>query len=287
MLLNGHEAKPSARVRKGDEITVAVPPPEPSGTQAEEIPLDVLYEDSHIIAINKAKGMSAHPSSSERGGTLVNALVHYCGDSLSGIGGVQRPGIVHRLDKDTSGVMLVAKTDAAHAGLASQFSERTMEKHYLAIVHGRPARNSGDIDAPVGRDPRNRKRMTVLPPGKGREAFTEWKVEERFESFSTIDAHPRTGRTHQVRVHFAHIGHPLAGDTLYGGRKARSKLKPDDPRRLELQRRLDSLHGQALHARSLAFTHPITGAPMLLEAPLPPDMSAFLEYIMINESPTA
>lgn len=279
VILNGAPAKPSSKVHSGDVVSIYIPEPEPSEILPMEIPLHVLYEDGDIVVIDKPKGLSAHPAATTTGATLVNALLAHCGDTLSGIGGTMRPGIVHRLDKDTSGVMIVAKHDAAHTGLSAQFNARTVEKHYLAIVHGTPRTAFGTVDGAIGRDPRDRKRMAVIRSGKGRDSSTEWKALEKFKYFSTIDLHPRTGRTHQVRVHMASIGHPLAGDQLYGGRKLRAPLPPDSPLRRTIQEAMDALTGQALHARSLAFTHPITHERMKFEAPLPADMEAFIEFL--------
>ena len=238
-------------------MSVEAPPPEPSTARPEAIPLDILYEDADLIAVNKPPGMTVHPAPGHPASTLVNALLAHCPD-LSGIGGVRRPGIVHRLDRDTSGVILVAKNDAAHLALARQLKERTVEKTYLALVEGTPKPPRGVIDAPLARDPRRRERMAVLEGG--REASTSYRVVERFSGVSLLEVKPRTGRTHQIRVHFAAIGHPIVGDVVYG---KRSSL----------------LARQFLHAWRIAFDHPRTGERLTLEAPLAQDLEAALAML--------
>jgi len=268
------------RVKPGDRFALSLPhaaPPEPSG---EAIPLNVVYEDDTLIVIDKPAGLVVHPGAGHGSGTLVNALIAHCGASLSGIGGVARPGIVHRLDKDTSGLMVVAKTDQAHRALAAQFADhgRTgeLERGYLALVWGAPARPHGSIDANVGRHPASRTKMAVLP-GKGREAVTHWRVVETFGHkaapiASLIECTLETGRTHQVRVHLAHIGHPLIGDPLYGqGFKSKLRMLPE-PLRGKL-----ALDRQALHAARLAFAHPVTGTLLKFNSPLPADLAEIVE----------
>jgi 23S rRNA pseudouridine1911/1915/1917 synthase len=265
------------RVKPGDRFAIDLPavvPPEPSG---EAIPLDIVYEDDALVVIDKPAGLVVHPGAGHAAGTLVNALIAHCGASLSGIGGVARPGIVHRLDKDTSGLMVVAKTDQAHRALAAQFADhgRTgeLERGYLALVWGAPQRPHGTIDAPIGRHPTSRTKMAVLP-GKGREAVTHWRVVETFGRgkepvASLIECTLETGRTHQVRVHLAQIGHPLIGDPLYGqGFKSKLRKLPEP-----LQGRLAGLDRQALHAEQLAFLHPTSGILLKFNSPLPVDLA--------------
>ena len=252
--VSGARAKASLRVEAGQHIAVDVPPPAPAAAQPEPIALDIIFEDGDVLAVNKPPGMTVHPGAGHVSATLVNAILAHCND-LSGIGGVLRPGIVHRLDRDTSGVILVAKNDAAHQSLARQLKERTVEKTYLALVEGTPRPAEGVIDAPIARDPRRRERMAVLDGG--REAVTRYRVIERFGGASLVEAQPKTGRTHQIRVHLAAIGHPIVGDRVYG------KASP-------LVRR------QFLHALRITFAHPRTNEPATLEAPLAPDLEAAL-----------
>jgi 23S rRNA pseudouridine1911/1915/1917 synthase len=269
------------RVKPGERFALAVPPPVAAEPSAEAIPLDIVYEDDQLIVIDKPAGLVVHPGAGHAKGTLVNALIAHCGPSLSGIGGVARPGIVHRLDKDTSGLMVVAKTDKAHRALAKQFADhgRTgeLERGYLALVWGATSRPHGTIDAPIGRHPSSRTKMAVLR-GKGREAVTHWRTAETFGSnsdpiASLVECTLETGRTHQVRVHLAHIGHPLIGDPLYG-KGFKSKLhKLPEP----LQGKLAALPRQALHAARLAFVHPSTGTLLKFNCPLPADLSEIVE----------
>lgn len=244
-------------VHAGDNLTYEAPEVVPTDLTPANIPLDVLAEDEHLLVINKPSGMVVHPGAGTAGDTLVHALLHHCADSLSGIGGVERPGIVHRLDRETSGVIVVAKTDKAHRGLAAQFADRTLHKQYLALVSGVPRLLSGVVDQPIARDPRHRHRMAVLEDG--RTAKTDWMLEEKFAALnvSLFRCEIHTGRTHQIRVHLKSIGHPLLGDRTYGWR-------PDDRLPVAPERVM-------LHAASLTFTHPITEAPMNMAAPLPED----------------
>ena len=265
--VNGRRTKPGYRLRAGEQIAVILPPPKPSGVQPESIPLDILYEDAHLLVANKPAGMVVHPSPGNRSGTLVNALLAHC-TVLSGIGGVERPGIVHRLDKDTSGAIVVAKDDATHRGLAHQFKERSVVKRYLAIVRGDMQKAEGVVSAAVGRHPVYRQKMSTHTRA-GREAVTEFRVLERFGRYTLVELRPRTGRTHQIRVHMAAIGHPLLGDPMYGryrkeGARARAALE------------VAWFQRQALHAWSLGFTHPITGVWIECRAPLPTDMETLL-----------
>ncbi len=263
--VNGRPVKAAYRVAEGDEVWVLVPPPEsPADLKPERIPLDVVYEDDHLIVINKPRGMVVHPAAGNPSGTLVNALLAYS-PKLSGIAGVMRPGIVHRLDKDTTGLLVVAKTNEAHLGLTRQLKEHDIQRIYWAIVRGQPGERAGIVDAPIGRHPHDRLRMAVVPDG--RPAVTHYTVLERFGAYSLLEVRLETGRTHQIRVHMAYIGYPIAGDPVYGagrGSKARGEL---------------GLRGQALHARELRFRHPVTEEPMQFVAPLPQDFEAALETL--------
>jgi 23S rRNA pseudouridine1911/1915/1917 synthase len=254
-----------AKAREGQILTVDIPAPIPAEPQGENIPLDVVFEDEHLIVIEKPAGLVVHPASGHENGTLVNALIAHCGDSLSGIGGVRRPGIVHRIDKDTSGLLVVAKTDAAHQGLSALFADHgrtlSLSREYLAFVWGRMERRAGMVDAPLARHPHNREKMAVVRNAQSREAITHWQSEEYFTSGSStatlVACQLETGRTHQVRIHLAELGHPVLGDGLYG---------PVHTRRDRRGGRL------ALHAWRLAFTHPFTRAPLSFEAPLADDL---------------
>jgi 23S rRNA pseudouridine1911/1915/1917 synthase len=264
VLVDGRTTRPSARLRPGQAVSVLVPAPEPALPRPEDIPLEVLHEDASLLVVNKPAGLVVHPGAGRPGGTLVNALLGRVRD-LSGVGGVLRPGIVHRLDRGTSGLLVVAKDDAAHRALVRQFASRAVEKEYLALVLGVPGRATGEIDRPIGRDPVHRQRMSVRAP-RGREARTSWRVEERFDGAALLRVRIHTGRTHQIRVHLASIGHPVAGDPLYGGTRTPSS------RRSEARDILASLERPALHAARLAFTHPATGERREFAAPLPPDL---------------
>ncbi|MFI5011444.1 MAG: RluA family pseudouridine synthase [Hyphomicrobiales bacterium] len=271
---------PSLKLRGGEAVTIAIPEPTPSEPVAQDIPLAVVYEDDHLIVIDKPAGLVVHPAAGHADGTLVNALIAHCGDSLSGIGGVRRPGIVHRLDKETSGLMVVAKTDKAHRGLAEQFAdhgrEGPLEREYQAFVWGRPRSEAMIVDRPVGRDPRHRERMAVLPEGRGKKAVTFLHIEEIFppdasEPLATrIRCRLETGRTHQIRVHLSSLGHPLIGDLLYGGGFKTKANKLDEPGRAALR----ALGRQALHAAILGFAHPVTREHMRFESDLPSEMAA-------------
>jgi len=268
---------PGHRVNAGDAITVDVPPPEPAEPEGEEIPLNVVFEDDQIIVIDKQKGLVVHPAAGHATGTLVNALIAHCGDSLSGIGGVMRPGIVHRLDKDTTGLMVVAKTDRAHHALAAQFADhgRTgpLQRGYLALAWGAPDRPKGTIDAPIDRHPISRDKMAVR--ASGREAITHWQALERYNGTekkivaSLLACRLETGRTHQIRVHLAHIGHPLLGDETYGtGFKTKAAQLPPAAREA-----LQALGRQALHAYLLVVQHPVSGKLLEFRSELPPDLA--------------
>jgi 23S rRNA pseudouridine1911/1915/1917 synthase len=258
--VSGRALKPSYRVQQGDSVTVLEPEPEPLALTPEAIPLSIVYEDGDLLIVDKPAGMVVHPAYGHSSGTLVNAVLAHCSD-LSGINGVMRPGIVHRLDKDTSGLVIVAKNDAAMRDLQRQFKSRLVHKTYLALVEGVLEASHGIIDAPIGRDQRHRQRMAVVPNGD-REARTDYRVLEYFAAHSLVEAEPVTGRTHQIRVHFGFIGHPLVGDTVYGYRH----------RSLPLQR-------QFLHAARIRFTLPGTGRPVEFVSELPPDLRAVLESL--------
>jgi len=262
----GHRVRASLRLDAGQQVSVDVPPAVDAVAAAEEIPLDVLYEDSDLVAVNKPPGMTVHPSPGHTTATLVNAILAHCKD-LSGIGGVLRPGIVHRLDRDTSGVILVAKNDEAHHALARQLKDRTVEKTYVALVEGTPKPVEGVIDAPIARDPRNRQRMTVLEDGRA--SVTHYRLVERLPGTSLLEVRPKTGRTHQIRVHLAAIGHPIVGDRLYG--------KPS-----QTGRTAKLVARQFLHAARIVFAHPRTGARMEIEAPLAADLAAALRTLRIG-----
>jgi len=269
--------KAKYRVKSGDEITVEIPPPAPTDIQAEEIPLEVVYEDSDIIVVNKPRGMTTHPAPGAAAGTLVNALLALTTD-LSGVGGVQRPGIVHRLDKDTSGLIVVAKNDAAHTGLQSQIQEKAAGRKYIALVWGDTKFEKAMVDAPIGRHPVDRKKMAIVTNGKSKPAVTDLAVIERLDGFTLLEASLRTGRTHQIRVHCSYIGHPVVGDPVYGGRRhLPGRFGPKS--RLEFERLITSLGGQALHAYKLSFTHPRTKSPMEFEAPIPKDMANLIDWL--------
>ena len=269
---------PGRKVRADDAIAIAVPAPEPATPRAEPIPLSIVYEDDAIIVIDKPKGLVVHPAAGNWTGTLVNALIAHCGDSLSGIGGVRRPGIVHRLDKDTTGLLVVAKTDRAHRKLAAQFADHgrtgALERAYLAFVWGVPARPKGTIDKPIDRHPHARDKMAVRPGG--RTAITHWEVLERYAGAdqkgvaSLVECRLETGRTHQIRVHLAAIGHPLMGDSVYGpGFKTKASQLPERARDA-----LAALDRQALHAHILALEHPVTGELLHFRSELPADLAA-------------
>jgi 23S rRNA pseudouridine1911/1915/1917 synthase len=263
------------RVKPSERLTLKIPPVRPARPEAQDIPLTIAYEDEHLLVVDKPAGMVVHPAAGNPDGTLVNALIAHCGDSLSGIGGERRPGIVHRIDKDTSGLMVVAKTDEAHIRLSNALAARTLTREYRALVWGVPEPPEGEIRGNIGRSRRNRKKMDVLEEG-GKPALTRYRVERAFgRAVSLVSCRLATGRTHQIRVHMTHIGHPLLGDPVYGGRhQARLATLP-----VELQDRLAGFRRQALHARRIAFHHPVTDVLIDLESPLPADMSALAEAL--------
>lgn len=259
----GLSVKPSHRLRAGERVAGRIPEPEPAELEPEPIPLTIAYEDEHLIVVDKPPGLVVHPAPGHWSGTLVNALLHHCPD-LAGVGGVRRPGIVHRLDKDTSGLLVVAKSDRAHRGLSAQLKARDVSREYLALVRGRPGAQSGSVDAPIGRGRGDRKKLSTKTRS-GRPATTLWRVEERLGELTLLRVTLETGRTHQIRVHLASIGLPVAGDPVYGRGRAAARA-------LGLER-------QALHAARLGFAHPITGAPISLVSSVPPDMQAVLERL--------
>ena len=253
---------PATKVRGEERFLLAVPEPEPAHNVPQDIPLRVIFEDEHLLVVDKPAGLVVHPAAGNRDGTLVNALLHHCRGSLSGIGGVARPGIVHRIDKDTSGLLVVAKTDVAHEGLAKQFAAHSIDRRYLAIVSGVPKASEGTIDAPLARSAANRKKIAIVAGGRGKRAVTHWKRLTVLSDAALAECRLETGRTHQVRVHMASIGHPLLGDSVYGG-------IPKTHRRL-----LNDLgfHRQALHAAELGFVHPVTKRRLSFASAMPPDM---------------
>jgi 23S rRNA pseudouridine1911/1915/1917 synthase len=272
ILLNQKSAKPSVHLKQGDLISGTLPKPEPLSLKAEPTPINILYEDPSVIVVDKPAGLVVHPAAGNPSGTLVNALLYHCQD-LGGINGILRPGIVHRLDKGTSGVMVVAKDDEAYHDLIRQFKNRNVEKVYLAIAHGEFGQSEGLIDSEIGRHPKERKRMSTLTK-KGRIAMTRWKRVENLDGFSFLEIYPQTGRTHQIRVHLSSIGHPLLGDPLYGRKGRPGSIQ--DPVLKECVKRMNR---QALHAYRLAFDHPRTRTRVQFEAPLPQDMQDVLEWL--------
>ncbi len=270
---------PATRLVEGQQIRFEAPPPEDTTLRGEDLPLDVVFEDGHLIVIDKPAGLVVHPAPGHAEGTLVNALISHCGASLSGIGGVRRPGIVHRLDKDTSGLLVVAKTDAAHQGLSDLFADHgrtgSLEREYLAVAWGGFDVSAGKVEAAIARHPRQRDKMAVAPAERGRHAVTHWQVEEALGPASLVLCRLETGRTHQIRVHMAAIGHPLLGDSVYGaGFKTKSAQLSEHAKAA-----LSALGRQALHAAALGFEHPITGEPLRFDSPPPPDLAALIEAL--------
>ncbi|SNS39394.1 ribosomal large subunit pseudouridine synthase D [Sphingomonas laterariae] len=257
---------PSAKVAPGDAFDVTVPPPIPLENEAQDIPLVIAYEDDHLIVVDKPAGLVVHPAAGNLDGTLVNALLHHCGGSLSGIGGVARPGIVHRIDKDTSGLMVAAKTDLAHEGLAKQFAAHSIDRRYRAIVAGLPVPTTGSVDGPIARSATHRKKMAIVQDGRGKRAVTHYRLITALKGASLVECRLETGRTHQVRVHMSSIGHPLLGDPVYG------RIRPEHR---SLLNRL-GFERQALHAAHLGFIHPYSGEHLAFDSNMPPDMQALL-----------
>lgn len=257
---------PATKVRGGESLRVAVPEPTAAHNEPQDIPLKIMFEDEHLLVVDKPAGLVVHPAAGNLDGTLVNALLHHCRGSLSGIGGVARPGIVHRIDKDTSGLLVVAKTDVAHEGLAKQFAAHSIDRRYLAVVSGVPKLSGGVVDAPLARSSTNRKKIAVVEGSRGKRAVTHWKRLQVLDDAALVECRLETGRTHQVRVHMASIGHPLVGDPVYGrSGKAHGKLLK------EL-----GFHRQALHAAELGFTHPVTKHGLSFTSPMPPDMQELM-----------
>ena len=256
--VNGVVPRKNMKLKEGDKILLTVPEPVPPEALPENIPLDIVYEDDDLLVVNKPRGMVVHPAAGNPDGTLVNALLYHCGDSLSGINGILRPGIVHRIDKDTSGLLIVAKNDFSHRLLAEQIKEHSFTRKYQAVVCGNIKDDSGTINAPIGRHPTDRKKMTVTLKNS-REAVTHYRVMARYRGYTHVELTLETGRTHQIRVHMAHIGHPVAGDPVYGGKNYLKKLD-----------------GQCLHAYYISFVHPRTNEMLTLSAPLPQYFTDFL-----------
>lgn len=268
--VNGREVAKNYKLRAGDTVEIELPEPVSDKAEPEEIPLDVVYEDEDIIVVNKPSGMVVHPAAGNPCGTLVNALLFHCKGSLSGIGGVVRPGIVHRIDKDTSGLLVVAKNDETHNSLAAQLKTHAVSRVYYAIVIGSFSEDSGTVDAPIGRHPNDRKKMAVLKEGQGtaRNAVTHYSTLARYKGFSLVKCELETGRTHQIRVHMAYKGHPLLGDAVYGGGKTAFEAANQN-----------LVSGQCLHAKELRLTHPKTGKLMHFECELPDEMKKIIEKL--------
>ncbi len=271
--VNGQAVKPTHHPHAGEQIDVHWPEAKPAEAQPEKIPLEILFEDKSLLVVNKAAGIVVHPAAGHEEHTLVNALLHHCDGSLSGIGGVARPGIVHRLDKETSGCLVVAKNDETHVALAEQFAGRQVKKIYHALVCGEPGRATGEIHAAIARHPTHRKRMAVRDDSDGRAAHTSYQILERLYATTLMEAQIHTGRTHQIRVHFQFIGHPLVGDDTYG---ARQNIRVKELTNYAAPRVM-------LHAKQLTFTHPRTQQPMTFEAPLPADFKAALKSLRVKE----
>ena len=270
--VDGRAVKPSARLKAGQTVSVSVPPSPPEELRAEPIPLRVLYEDADILVVDKPAGMVVHPGAGQKSGTLAHALLAHA-PSTAGVGGPRRPGIVHRLDKGTSGLLVVAKSAQAYSALTAELAARKVSRRYLAVVHGEAERSEGVIDAPIGRHPRERTRMAVLPFGRGKRAVTRFRVLERLKGYSYLEAWLETGRTHQIRVHLSHIRHPVVGDTTY--RRGGTPRIAD----LVLAELVQGLNGIALHAAVLAFTHPVMGEALKFRSALPERMGRLLAYL--------
>lgn len=259
--VNGEVVPKNYKCRVGDNVDVTVPDAKPLEAVGQNIPIDIVYEDEHLLVVNKPKGMVVHPANGNPDGTLVNALLYHCGDSLSGINGVIRPGIVHRIDKDTSGLLIVAKSDKAHIGLAQQIKDHSFSRAYEAVVYGNIKEDSGTVCQPIGRDTKDRKRMAVTMKNS-KPATTHYEVIKRYGDFTHVRCVLETGRTHQIRVHMAYLGHPVAGDAVYGPRKVITRL-----------------NGQCLHAKHIGFVHPVTNEYLEFESALPEYFTSFLNYL--------
>jgi 23S rRNA pseudouridine1911/1915/1917 synthase len=261
---------PAVKAVPGGAYEVTVPEPAPAHNEAQDLALDIVFEDDHLLVVDKPAGMVVHPAAGNPDGTLVNALLHHCAGRLSGIGGVARPGIVHRIDKDTSGLLVVAKTDVAHEGLAAQFARHDLDRRYLAIVDGRPNPARGSVDAPVARSSSDRKKMAIVESGRGKRAITHYLMLRPLADSALVECRLETGRTHQVRVHMSSIGHPLLGDPVYGSRRAHRELL----KRLNFER-------QALHAAELGFIHPVTRSSLSFKSAIPSDMQELLSALSL------
>ena len=272
VMLGGTLARdPSAKARTGAAYTITIPEPTPATAEAQDIPLDIVFEDEHLLVLDKAAGLVVHPAAGNLDGTLVNALLHHCAGRLSGIGGVARPGIVHRIDKDTSGLMIVAKTDPAHEGLAKQFAAHTIERRYMAIVNGLPNPVNGTVDAALGRSPQNRKKVAIVDADRGKRAVTHYRLIQPLKDAALVECQLETGRTHQVRVHMASIGHALLGDPVYGRTK---------PAHREILKELE-FHRQALHAAVIGFVHPVDRKNCRFESKIPDDMQRLFRKLIV------
>jgi 23S rRNA pseudouridine1911/1915/1917 synthase len=279
LILGGHvlvkggraATNPSMKVAADSHFAVDIPAPRPADAQPEDIPLVIVHEDDHLIVVDKAAGMVVHPAAGNLDGTLVNALLGHCRGKLSGIGGVARPGIVHRIDKDTSGLMVVAKTDQAHEGLARQFKDHSIRRVYKALVNGLPATAKGTVDTWIGRSDADRKKMAVQREGRGKHAVTHYKVVQKLHGSALVECRLETGRTHQVRVHMAHLGHPLLGDPVYARSQSRHR---------ELLQQL-GFERQALHAARLGFIHPVDGSDLIFDSPMPRDMQELFSHLNV------
>ena len=262
---------PALKVRGDEEFRLSVPEPTPAHNVPQDIPLRIVFEDEHLLVVDKPAGLVVHPAAGNPDGTLVNALLHHCGGSLSGIGGVARPGIVHRIDKDTSGLLLVAKTDVAHEGLAKQFAAHSIERRYLALVNGVPKTAEGIVDAPLARSSTNRKKISIVEGSRGKRAVTHWRRLQILREAALVECRLETGRTHQVRVHMASLGYPLLGDPVYGrsGKSNRELLKSLN------------FHRQALHAAELGFTHPVTKHRLSFASGMPADMQELFTALLV------
>ncbi len=266
---DGAVRDPALKVKGGEALSIAVPEPTPAHNEPQDIPLAIVFEDDHLLVLDKPAGLVVHPAAGNLDRTLVNALLHHCAGKLSGIGGVARPGIVHRIDKDTSGLLVVAKTDVAHEGLAKQFAAHSIDRRYLAIVTGVPKTSGGIVDAPLARSATNRKKIAIVEGNRGKRAVTHWRRLDALKEAALVECRLETGRTHQVRVHMASIGHPLLGDPVYGrSGKTHGKLLKE----LGFQR-------QALHAAELGFTHPVTKHRLSFSSPMPPDMQELMQQL--------
>lgn len=263
--VNGSTVSKNYKCRENDKITMLVPQAKPLEAKPQNIPVEIVYEDKDLLVVNKPKGMVVHPAAGNYEGTLVNALLYHCGDSLSGINGVIRPGIVHRIDKDTSGLLIVAKNDTAHLSLAKQIKEHSFHRAYECVVHGNIVEDNGTVNQPIGRHPKDRKKMAVIYKNS-KNAVTHYEVLNRFGNFTHLRCTLETGRTHQIRVHMAYIGHPVAGDAVYGPKKVQKGLS-----------------GQCLHAKHIGFVHPVTGKWLEFEIPLPEYFTNFLKKLGSGE----